>query len=156
MINPEARVWIYQSNQPFTQTQELEINAILKDFTASWSAHNQALKASFEIRYSRFIVLIVDETQAGASGCSIDKSVHLIKDLESKFGVDLMDRFNIAYKDGETVKSVDRTDFEDLIKAGQVNPTTKVFNNMVVTYQDYQNKWETIAADSWHNRVFSF
>ncbi len=156
MINPEARVWIYQSNQPFTQTQEAEIEAILKEFTTAWSAHNQALKASFEIRYNRFIVLTVDETQAGASGCSIDKSVHLMKDLEAKFGVDLLDRFNIAYKDGQAVKSVDRAGFEELIKAGEVTPVTSVFNNMVTTYQDYQNKWETTVSESWHSRVFYF
>lgn len=156
MINPEARVWIYQSNQPLTQIQEAEIDAILKEFTTSWSAHNQALKATFEIRYNRFIVLIVDETQAGASGCSIDKSVHLMKDLEGRFGINLLDRFNIAYKDGEVVKSVDRSGFEDLIKAGKVMPFTAVFNNMVTSYRDYETKWETTVEESWHSRVFSF
>nr|WP_294894966.1 ABC transporter ATPase [uncultured Pedobacter sp.] len=155
MINPEARVWIYQSNRPLNQNQLTEINAILKDFTASWSAHNQALKAGFEIKYDRFIVLIVDETQAGASGCSIDKSVHLMQELEKKFQINLLDRFNIAYKIADKVESVDRSGFEELIKAGTVDASTTVFNNMVNNYQDYQNKWETTIANSWHSSVFA-
>jgi hypothetical protein len=155
MINPEARVWIYQANQQLSQTQLNEISAILEDFTTSWTAHNQALKANFEIKYDRFIVLIVDETQAGASGCSIDKSVHLIQELEKKFQINLLDRFNIAYKDGSVVKSVDRSGFEELMKSGAVTSATPVFNNMVSNYQDYQNKWETTIANSWHSSVFS-
>lgn len=155
MINPEARVWIYQSNNTLNPSQLVEIEAILSDFVNSWTAHNQELKASFEIKYDRFIVLMIDESQAGASGCSIDKSVHLMKDLEQKFQINLLDRFNIAYKDGDVVKSVDRNGFEELIKKGLVNSDTQVFNNMVSTYQDYQNKWETTIADSWHSTVFS-
>jgi len=155
MINPEARVWIYQANRPLDKAQLSEISAILEDFTTSWTAHNQALKAFFEIKYDRFIVLIVDETQAGASGCSIDKSVHLIQELEKKFNINLLDRFNIAYKAGDLVESVDRSGFEGLIKSGVVNASTPVFNNMVSNYRDYQNKWETTVANSWHSSVFS-
>lgn len=155
MINPQARVWIYQSNQSLSHTQLAEIGTILADFTTSWSAHNQALKASFELKYDRFIVLIVDETQAGASGCSIDKSVHLIKEIEQKFGINLLDRFNIAYKEADVVKSVGRNGFEELIKVGLVNEKTPVFNNMVTNYKDYQDKWETTIANSWHTNIFS-
>lgn len=156
MINPEARVWIYQSNTALNEAQLAEITAILKQFTNSWTAHNQVLKAYFEIKYNRFIVLIVDETQAGASGCSIDKSVHLMQELEKKFQINLLDRFNIAYKQGDLVKSVDRNGFEELIKTGAVTSATPVFNNMVNNYQDYQDKWETTVENSWHSQVFSF
>lgn len=148
-------MWIYQSNQPLSQSQLAEIGIILNDFTKTWSAHNQALKASFELRYNRFIILIVDETQAGASGCSIDKSVRLMQELENKFNINLLDRFNIAYKIADEVKSADRNEFEQLIKDGVVSATTPVFNNMVSNYQEYQKNWETTIENSWHNRVFS-
>lgn len=155
MINPQSRVWIYQANQELNNDVLQEISAILNQFTTSWTAHNQALKAFFEIKYKRFIVLVVDETQAGASGCSIDKSVHLMKELEQKYNISLLDRFNIAYREGDTVKSTDRAGFEKLLEQGVVNASTIVFNNMVSTYQDYQSNWETPAAKSWHNNVFA-
>lgn len=154
MINPKARVWIYQSNKEFDQLQMKELNDQLKDFTANWSAHNQQLNASFEVKYNRFIVLIVDEAQAGASGCSIDKSVHLMKEIEQKFNVNLFDRFNIAYKVNDNVISVNRNDFEALIAKGEIKGSTLVFNNLVPTYDEYLTIWETPLANSWHSKLF--
>ena len=68
-----------------------------------------------EIRYNRFIILIVDESHAGASGCSIDKSVHFMQQLEQEYGINLFDRFNLAYRNGEEILSVPRAKFEELL-----------------------------------------
>ena len=103
MINQQSRVWIYQSNRVFSLSEVKDIEVILHAFTSDWTAHNQQLHAYFEIKYHQFIVLIVDETQAGASGCSIDKSVRLMKDLEQKFNINLFARFNIAYRSQEEI-----------------------------------------------------
>ena len=154
MINQQSRVWIYQSNQVFTPAQVEEIRATLQTFTSEWTAHNQQLKATFEIKYHQFIVLMVDETQAGASGCSIDKSVRLMKELEQKYKVNLFDRFHIAYKAQDEILSVSREAFEALILNGAVNKETIVFNNLVSDYHQYQNKWEVALKDSWHAKVF--
>ena len=154
MINQQSRVWIYQSNQVFTPAQVEEIRATLQTFTNDWTAHNQQLKATFEIKYHQFIVLMVDETQAGASGCSIDKSVRLMKELEQKYKVNLFDRFNIAYKAQDEILSVSREAFKELILNGVVNKETIVFNNLVLDYHQYQNNWEVAIKDSWHAKVF--
>ena len=127
---------------------------MLLDFTNSWTAHNQQLQAGFEIKYNRFIILTVDESQAGASGCSIDKSVHLMKQIEQEFNIDLFDRFNIAWKEGGIVKSASREEFEELIKDGIINSETIVFNNLVPTYSAYLNNWEIPFKNSWHSKVF--
>lgn len=155
MINLASRVWIYQADRELALKEIKELNDILLPFVEGWTAHNQQLTASYEIKYNRFIVLIVDETQAGASGCSIDKSVHLIKSLEEKFQINLFDRFNIAYKSNDQVLSTNRAGFENLITAGVINENTTVFNNLVDTYQSYLENWETTFANSWHNRVFT-
>lgn len=153
-MNHHARVWIYQSNRSFNQAEKNQLETMLAEFTKTWTAHNQQLKAAFEIRYERFIVLIVDESQAGASGCSIDKSVHLMKQIEQEFNVDLFNRFNIAYKDGEQVKSATREEFDQLIKEGLINHETIVYNNLVPSYGEYINNWEIPFKNSWHPRVF--
>ncbi|WP_304066808.1 ABC transporter ATPase [Pedobacter glucosidilyticus] len=154
-FHPLSRVWIYQSDRVFTDAEVKELEQLLADFTAGWQAHQQQLKAGFEIKYNRFIVLIVDEREAGASGCSIDKSVHLMKEIQEKYQVNLFDRFNIAYKEQEEVKTVNRDAFEALIAVGKINQNTIVFNNLVQNYQEYQDKWEGKFINSWHQRVFS-
>src|SRR5580698_9087632 len=104
-FSENSKVRIYQSTRELNADEMARITSILNDFTTGWTAHNNQLKAKAEVRYNRFIILVVDETQAGASGCSIDKSVNFMKLVEQQFGINLFDRFNLAYRDGEKVLS---------------------------------------------------
>jgi hypothetical protein len=153
-ISENSRIWIYQSNRPFTSAEEQEIDKTLDEFVSQWQAHGNELTAKAEIRYNRFIILMVDESQAGATGCSIDKSVNLMKEIEKSFGVNLFDRFNIAYKENQQVLSIDRNGFEGLISEGKITPDTIVFNNLVATVKDLNTKWEVPFKESWHAQVF--
>lgn len=153
-FSSHSRVWIYQSDRKLTDAETLQIQVLLDNFTRGWTAHNNQLKAMAEVRYNRFMVLIVDESQAGASGCSIDKSVNFMKQLEQQFSVNLFDRFNLAYRDGEEVKSVPRQQFEELLKQGKINTETIVFNNLAQNVTELQTKWEVPFKDSWHIQLF--
>jgi hypothetical protein len=153
-FSEQSRVWIYQSDRELYDEQVKQLHEILNNFTAEWTAHNHQLKAKAEVRYNRFLILIVDETQAGASGCSIDKSVNFMKKLEQQFGINLFDRFNFAYRDGEKVLSAPRHEFEELLKQKKINIDTIVFNNLVQDLQQLETKWEVPFKDSWHRQLF--
>ena len=155
-ISENSRVWIYQSDRTFTNEEEQAIQKILNDFTTEWQAHGHALAALAEIYYHQFIVLSVDEQIAGATGCSIDKSVHLMKELESKFNINLFDRFRMAYKSGEDITNCSREEFEARIKKGIVDGKTLVFNNLISRRKELETSWNIPLADSWHAKVFSF
>ena len=153
-FSSHSRVWVYQSDRKLTDAEALQIQVQLDNFTTGWTAHNHQLLAKAEIRYNRFLILIVDESQAGASGCSIDKSVNFMKQLEQQFGINLFDRFNLAYRDGEEVLSVPRHQFEELLKTGKINTETVVFNNLAQNLTELQTKWEVPFKDSWHIQLF--
>ncbi|MEO6148871.1 MAG: ABC transporter ATPase [Mucilaginibacter sp.] len=153
-FSEKSRVWIYQADRQLTEAELPAIQSALNNFVHSWTAHNNQLKAKAEIRYNRFLILIVDEEQAGASGCSIDKSVRFMEQLEQQFNLRLFDRFNLAYRSGSEVLSVPRHDFEDLIKQGAITTDTIVYNNLVQTAEELQTKWEVPFKDSWHVQLF--
>ena len=153
-FSPASKIWIYQSDRELNQTETEKIQALLNQFASSWTAHNQQLKAAAQVMFNRFIVLLVDETQAGASGCSIDKSVHFMKVIEQEFEINLFDRFNTAYLKSDQILSASREEFEKLLKEGKVNRETIVFNNLVANLQDFNTKWRVPLKDSWHARVF--
>lgn len=155
IFSPQSKVWIYQSNRAFTPAEANAIQQKLDAFTAQWTAHGHQLKAKAEIRYNFFIVLIVDQDVASATGCAIDSSVRVIKEIENEYGVDLFDRFNMAYKIGDEVHVNSKEDFETLITIKNITPETIVFNNLVQTLAEYQTKWELPLAESWHNFVFA-
>jgi len=154
-FSPQSRVWVYQSDRKFTSTEENEILSKLSSFTNQWKAHGNELLAKAEIRYGYFIILTVDESQAGVTGCSIDSSVRLIKEIEQEYHVDLFNRFNMAYKVNNEVVVNSKEDFETLVNIKQVTPDTIVFNNMVQNLAELESKWEVPFQNSWHSTVFA-
>ena len=154
-FSPQSRVWIYQSNRKFTAVEESEILQKLSIFTNQWKAHGNELMAKAEIRYGFFIILTVDESQANVTGCSIDSSVRIIKDIEQTYHVDLFNRFNIAYKVSDEVIVNGKEDFETLVNIKKVTPKTIVFNNMVQNLSELETKWEVPFEQSWHSTVFA-
>lgn len=154
-FSENSRIWIYQSNREFNPAELARLQPILGEFTAEWTAHNHLLKAKGEVRYNRFIILTVDESQTGATGCSIDKSVSLMKSLEHEFHINLFDRFTTAYRDqDDNIATASRQEFEELIKQGQVTANTIVFNNLVNKLGEVNTKWEVPYKNSWHKQVF--
>ena len=153
-FSQNSRVWVYQANRKLSNAESAQIQQEADRFVTGWTAHNNQLKAKAEIRYNRFIILIVDEGQAGASGCSIDKSVHFIKHLEQEYQIALLDRFNLAYREGNEVLSAPRPVFENLVKQGTINTESIVFNNMVQNLNELQTKWEVPFKNSWHIQLF--
>ena len=83
---PESKVWIYASNRELTQKDQETIASELEPFISEWAAHGKGLLGKSSILENRFVVLVVDESKAMASGCSIDTSVRFMKDLGAKMG----------------------------------------------------------------------
>lgn len=150
-----SRIWIYQSKRELTVKEVEEVSLKLKSFVDNWLRHGERLKGSFNILYNQFIVLGVDESFNNVSGCSIDSSVRAIKDLEDEFGLDLMNKLNIAFKVGENLNTVSMAEFQNFLKLGKVNQDTIVFNNMVQSKDDLKLNWEVPVKNSWHKQLLA-
>jgi hypothetical protein len=153
---PESsRVWVFQANRSFTDEEQEEIKQKLESFIEQWTAHGANLQASYELRYKRFIILALDQKMNAATGCSIDESVRFIQQLEKDYNVDLLDKMNVSYKQGEFVAYKTLTDFRKMAKDKAVSPNTIVFNNLVNNKAEYLSDWEVPASESWHNRFLN-
>jgi SAM-dependent methyltransferase len=150
----QSRVWIYQSNRRFAADELEVITHKTKEFLAQWAAHGTGLQAGFELKYERFIVIAVNQDQQNATGCSIDASVRFIQELEQEFNVELLDKMNVAFKQGDFVNFKNLIDFKTMAKTGAIGKKTIVFNNLVTNVLEYQENWEVPAIDSWHSRFF--
>ena len=147
-----SRIWIYQSNRKISEQEEDEIRAAMDSFIKEWTAHGQSLQAGYEIRYNRFIIIALDQSHAAASGCSIDASVHFIQALEKKYEIDLLDKMNVAFRQGEFITYKPLMDFKKMAKDRAISGETIVFNNLVTNIGEYKDFWEVAAKDSWHKR----
>jgi hypothetical protein len=154
-FSPQSKVWIYQSNRAFTNEEVAAIGLKINDFASQWKAHGHQLQAKAEVLHNFFLVFTVDEASAGVTGCSIDASVRVVKELEKEYNVDLFNRFNMAYLVDGKVVVASKEDFETLINIKSVGPSTIVFNNMVQTLGDFETKWQVPFEQSWHKQVFA-
>jgi len=148
-----SRVWIYQSNRIFSKEELFNIKKNSETFLIDWNSHGKDLKAAIELFYDLFIVVLVDEEAASASGCSIDSSFQFIKDQEKEFEVSLLDRLMVAHRDDHGIKLSRIDEFESLIQKGEVTEDTIVFNNLVDTKADFDTMWEVLLKDSWHRKL---
>lgn len=147
-----SRIWIYQCNRSFSDSELEEISKKLTAFLEGWTAHGADLQSGFEIKYKRFIIIALDQNVNPATGCSIDASVKFIQELETEYKVDLMDKMNVSYKQGEYIAYKSLTDFKKMAKDKAVSKNTIVFNNLVNTKAEYLEFWEVPASESWHSR----
>ena len=149
-----SRVWVYQSSNALTLSQQDSIAQKTTFFLSNWIRHGAPIQAGFTLLYRHFLILAVDERITPVSGCSIDASVHYIQDLEQLLGVCFLDKMQVAFRDSGNIKIIDLHKFKKYIERGIITEKTIVFNNMVATKADVKNFWEVPAGQSWHQRFF--
>jgi hypothetical protein len=147
-----SRVWVYQSNRPFSEREQIVLTSQINGFVQDWAAHGRDLLASGAVLLDQFIVLAVDERQAGASGCSIDKSVNFMKELAAQYNVSLFDRLTFTFLKNEKVETASASDFKRFYTEGSLSADTLVFDNLVNTVGDLRMTWLKPLALSWHKR----
>ncbi|GAB4489278.1 MAG: hypothetical protein OHK0019_06630 [Saprospiraceae bacterium] len=150
---PESRVWIYTTNRPLTEAETSRAQQALDAFARQWTAHNQALQAKAEVFQNQFVILMVDETRAGASGCSIDKSVHFLEGLGQEIGVDFFERMRFAWVENGEMQFGNRAEFSSKVAEGKISEGTLVVNTLAQTKRDLEEKWLLPFGKSWHRRL---
>ena len=152
LLPPNAKVWIYQSDSNLSITDVELIEKEVKLFLNNWSSHNKEIESSYEIRYNRFLIIGLNEDINSASGCSIDKSVNFIKNLQSILKVNFLNRLDVAYKIGNEINSISLLEFQNMIRENKLSKDSIVYNNMIDTKKLYLNNWETTIENSWHKK----
>jgi hypothetical protein len=146
-----ARTWVFGSDKTL---DESATDALLPDvdrFLAQWHAHGAPLTVGRDFRYGRFLTVAVDQSTAGASGCSIDGLFRALKNLESRLGASMVTSGLVFYRDKNgTIQSVDRERFTALGAEGKIQPDTQVFDPTVTTLGEWRARFELQAAQSWH------
>lgn len=155
-IASSAKVWVYQSSTIFTSEQLTHINTKLSGFVGQWSSHGDKVEGFYEVIDNRFLVVIADESDVMVTGCSIDSSVRVMKELEQDIGVQLLDKSLVAFQNGsEEVFLVGIAQIPSAVAESKITKDTFVYNNAISNYADYKTKWKVKASDSWVKRYLS-
>ncbi|MBT0809867.1 hypothetical protein KIH41_01075 [Litoribacter ruber] len=150
----DTRIWIYLADRKFNPEEQNYIKEVLTDFCQNWNTHGSKMPTSYEIKFDQFIILAVDQSQLGASGCSIDSSVRKLKEIEAKLGVDLLNQGKVSFLQDKQVSVTSVPKVKQEIADGNLEKDTLIFNPIMDKKQDLQEKWLLPAKESWLNRFF--
>lgn len=144
-----SRIWIYQANRMLTAPEKEYLVEGLTNLCDQWAAHGVPLRTSFTLQFDRFVVLAVEE---GASGCSIDTSIHHLQGLQEKLGIDLFDRTRVAFWQGEEIVMHPLKELKRLFQNQTLGGDTIAFNNLVSTKAEWEKQWQAPVKESWLSR----
>ncbi len=133
-LSSDSRLWVYQSGRAFTAVEKEGITNKLNEFVSQWAAHGMALKGEAIIVNDHFIVLSVDERFESASGCSIDSSVKLMKDIGQEYSLDFFNRLKLIVEKDSEMKVIS---FSDLGEYEDWN----IYNTLVNTVDQFNNSF---------------
>lgn len=148
---PDAsRVWIFGSDRPLTEEGTAALLRGVDDHLASWKAHGEPLTVSSQLRDGRFLVVAVDQSTTGATGCSIDGLFRVLQGLEPVVGANLVGGGRVFYRGAEgVVLSTTRDQLPALVESGAITKNTVVFDTSLTDLGNFRSGFEKRAKESW-------
>ncbi|HEY7877751.1 MAG: hypothetical protein ACHQTF_04950 [Gemmatimonadales bacterium] len=149
-----ARVWIFAADHPLTGDPAAQLLAHVDEYLAHWQAHGHPLTCAREWRHDRFLAIAVDQTDAFASGCSIDGLFRALQSLQKSLGTTLVGGARVHYRDaGGAIQAVTRDQFSALGATGGIDDHTPVFDSTVATAGEWRERFETELGRAWHKEL---
>jgi hypothetical protein len=138
-----ARVWIFGSDKRLSDDSAEALMRDVGDHLANWKAHGEPLTVGSRLLDDRFLVIAVDQSTSGASGCSIDGLFRVLQAMQSKLGANLVGGGRLFYRDGQgEVQCAPRADLDDLRASGAITPDTVVFDTTITDLGTFRTKFE--------------
>lgn len=149
LLSDNARVWIYAASERISPNQAAAIQHKLDSFTSSWTSHQNQLLASAQLLHNHFVVFMVDESEHEISGCGIDKSVGVVRELVEMTGIDFFNRLSIfLFVDGNVEKS-SKLGIAEKLNQGLIDENTLYFDNLVSDKKGFLQSWLKPIHESW-------
>lgn len=145
----DARVWLYGANRKLTSNESSEILNILDKFCDEWAAHGAKLNCGFQILNHQIIVLGVDEASAAASGCSIDTSVQVFRDIDAQFNLDLFNRLRSYHYDADSIKSLNTATIKEKVVNAELVGTSSFIDMLIDTKAGVQSELIKPMSKTW-------
>ncbi len=139
----QSRIWIYAAEHKLTKDQKGYILKAISVHLQNWEAHKVPLTAGVTILENHFIIIALDETKNGASGCSIDTLQNKIQEIEKELPISLLNRLNIFCRIEDTIKCIPTTKL-----AEHANKET-LFYDLTIQKKSELSNWLKQVEEGW-------
>lgn len=151
-FDPQSKVWIFLSDSEISAGLQSQITKAIQAFLHTWNAHGTPLKSSAKILLDHILIIAVDEAISHPSGCSIDKLMIFIQQLEQDFSLTLLDRNSVAFLKEEKLEIVKLNILKEQLASGLINPELLLLQLNLNTISDIEKHLFFPMKDTWLNR----
>ena len=153
-LSDEARIWVYQASRPLSQQEQTSMLQKALSFLTQWVSHGNPLQSSAALLYDQFLILAVEESFQGATGCAVDASIQFIRSLEQEFQLTLLDRTHVAFRQDEHNVLVPLSQLQAKIQQESISAKTLTFDNTITKKRELADQWLIRAKDAWLGKYF--
>ena len=150
----DSRVWVYQADRKIDSQEEEFLRGRMIKFCEAWNTHGNGMPTSFAVIDNQILVLAVDESGLGASGCSIDSSIRVLKEIEYQLRIDLTNQGKISVKNASgQVSVIPALGLKSRVISGEISLDMEVINPTIQYKADLESLWQPVP-NSWLNKYF--
>jgi hypothetical protein len=130
----QSKIWLYQSDRALSKDEITKLENDLGTFVEGWAAHGSKLWAGAKVLNPYFAVVAVNDALVPPSGCSVDASVHKMKDLGLEMGINFFDRMKVTIQEGEEKKQIHFSELDNHQEA-------MIFDPLISTLGELRAEW---------------
>ena len=147
-MGEEAKAYVFPSSRKFYPQELPQIKNRTEEFCRDLDAQICVIAP-----YEHFLLFFV------AEDTPLDSDKHealigFVQELEKEFGLLLLDKINVVFKQGPHVQRKEMPEFKKLIRNRSVSKKTVVFDPMIRNKGEYEEFWESPAEYSWIAHLF--
>lgn len=138
-LTENHKIWFYGFSKKLKEAEIIDIEKMLEAFVEQWTSHGKPVKAKSYLVGKQLIVFTVDNSFLEASGCSIDSSVNLIREINSKYHLDIFNRLKLGVLVKGQLEYFTPTQIREEIISGNLSEQSLCVNEQIVNSSDHKN-----------------
>lgn len=138
-----SKIWVYFANRAFSDSEFQDIQIQFDDFSSQWKSHGAAMKNAMMLIENQIAIIAVDESLHTVSGCGIDSSVKVVKDIEQKYNMSFFERNWVFFKENEVLNKMQLSEFKTYCKINlDIEVVNPYFNSLKDVRTHFYSKIE--------------
>ena len=147
-----SKVWVYISDNRISELQKNIINTFTAEFLSSWKSHGELVQGSVSVVDDYFLLICANVSDGNMCGRAVDANVRFVKELQGHTGLSLLNRLTVAYRNSENQIMISSYgELKTLIDNNDVASIKSVFNNRVLTKEEFISSFEQPVDTCWLN-----
>ena len=149
----DAKVWIYIGDRKMTANEKNDLVGKIEPFLSRWKSEGKEFKSSYEILEDQILVVGGVSEGFALSGCTMDALKKTVLKWDEALLLNLTVVPKFCYRGDKSIVCRNQAEFKDDIRKGLVNEKTKVFDNTILSMEEYRKGIEFPIQKCWHYRL---